>query len=310
MDILKKISLVLIILSIGFGTFLVFYKIINRKSIENNQIISPLAQVLPTITSTIENRERSDKALEYVVRNALVGTQGTYGIVIENLKTGKSYFANEHKRYDAGSLYKIWIMAEAFNQIQNGTLKEDEILSEDIAVLNEKFKIASESAEQTEGVVTFTVKEALEQMITISHNYASLLLSKRIRLSSVKKFLEKNAFYESSIGEPPHTTPYGVAIFLERLYKKEIIDQESSEKMLELLKRQQLNNGIPKYLPEGVVIAHKTGEIEAFKHDAGIVYSPEADYIIVVISESDAPLAAQERIAQVSQAVYEYFNAY
>ena len=78
--------------------------------------------------------------------------------------------------------------------------------------------------------------------------------------------------------------------------------------MLDLLKKQKLNNKLPANLPEGVEIAHKTGEIGYFTHDAGIVYTSKGDYIIVVLSQSDMPSAAEDRIASISKNVYDYFQ--
>lgn len=78
--------------------------------------------------------------------------------------------------------------------------------------------------------------------------------------------------------------------------------------MLTLLKNQKLNNKLPKHLPTKTVIAHKTGEIDLFTHDAGIVFSPHGDYIIVVMSETEFPPAADARIANISKSVFEYFG--
>ena len=80
--------------------------------------------------------------------------------------------------------------------------------------------------------------------------------------------------------------------------------------MLGFLKGQQLNDVLPKYLPENIVVAHKTGNIDAFDNDAGIVYGPKGDYIIVLLSESDNPAGAEDRMAQLSKAVYDYFNSH
>lgn len=245
--------------------------------------------------------------LKEAVESALSGSRGTYGIVIKNLKTKETYSLKENKTFEPGSLYKVWIMAVAFDQIEKGSLREDEVLSKDVSVLNEKFNISSESAEMTKGRVTLTVKDALTQMITISHNYAALLLSERIKLSEVKLFLKKHGLNQSGVGDPPVTTPSDMALFFEKLYKGELASRENTEKMLTLLKKQQLNKGLPGFLPQNVEVAHKTGDIGWFKHDAGIVYTPNGDYVIVILSESNFPEGAQERIAEISKAVYEYF---
>ncbi len=80
--------------------------------------------------------------------------------------------------------------------------------------------------------------------------------------------------------------------------------------MLDLLRWQKLNTKIPKYLPENLIIAHKTAELDEFNHDVGIVFAPSGDYIIVVMSKSDisSRYLAEERIAVVSREVYKYFN--
>lgn len=253
----------------------------------------------------------TNNSLKDAVENTLAGTKGTYAVVIKNFKTGESYNLNENRTYAAGSLYKLWIMATAFNKIQDGTLAEDEVLSEDVEALNNEFNIDPELAEQTEGTITLSVSDALNQMITISHNYAALLLTEKIKLSAVAAFLKDKGFNQSKVGtdgEDPETTPSEVARFFEKLYKAELANEEYTIKMLNLLKNQQLNDKLPKYLPQGTVVAHKTGEIGWLTHDAGIVYSPKGDYIIVVLSESDSPPGAEDRIAEVSKAVYDYFQ--
>lgn len=248
--------------------------------------------------------------LKETVEQAMVGTKGTYAVAIKNFKTGETYYRNEHKIFKSGSLYKQWIMATAFAQIQNKKLEEDEILSEKISVLNEKFNINPQDAELTEGVITLSVKDAISQMITISHNYAALILTERIRLSSASSFLKNNSFTESQAGvngEYPTTTAFDTELFFEKLYKGELVNKKYSERMLEILKKQTLNDKLPKYLPKNVIVAHKTGEIDFLSHDGGIVFTPQGDYIIVVLSKSDMPSAAEDRIAKVSQAVYEFF---
>lgn len=287
--------------------YLVF-NLLNKQSSQENVLSAvPSIQLTQLITATPTELISKD-GLKNAVEKALVDTKGTYGIVIKNLKTGESYFLNEHKKFEPGSLYKIWIMAVTFDQIQQGKLAEDAVLSQEISVLNDKFNIASEEAELTEGTISLTVKEALNQMVTISHNYAALLLSAKVRLSTVRNFLAEQGFNESALGEPPITTPNDIALFFEKLYKSELADRENTQKMMDLMKKQTLNHKIPKILPKETVVAHKTGEIGYFTHDAGIVFGKNTDYIIVVFSESNIPSAAEERIAEVSKSVFDYFE--
>lgn len=256
------------------------------------------------------SEQNINNSLGAVVKNTLQDAKGTYAIAIKNLKNKDSYYSNEHQVFETGSLYKLWIMAEVFEQIQDGKLAEDEILSQDVKTLNAEFNIDPSSAELTEGTINFSVHDALNQMITISHNYAALILTQKIKLSSVAEFIKAHGFIESSVGtdgSSPKSTASDILGFYEKLYKGELGSIENTQKMISLLKNQQLNDGLPKYLPDKSMVASKTGDIGWFKHDAGIVYTEKGDYIIVVMSESESPLGAQERIALLSKAVYDYF---
>ncbi len=251
------------------------------------------------------------KSLEEVVNKSLEGTTGTYSLVIKNLKTGEYYTRDEDRLYQPASLYKLWVMGEVYQQIKEGKFKEDDIINESVVGLNATFKISPEYAEQTSGGVNYSVDEAIHQMITISHNYAALALAKRVKLSEVRNFLAENGLKSSIVGvgnDDPVTNAKDIALFFEKLYLKELVDGEYSDKMLEKLKQQKKNNKLPKYIAHDVEIAHKTGELGWFTHDAGIVYTPKADYLIVVMSESPAPGRAEDRIAQISKAVYDYFQ--
>ena len=53
---------------------------------------------------------------------------------------------------------------------------------------------------------------------------------------------------------------------------------------------------------------HKTGELGGMKHDVGIVSGPSGDYIIVLMSDSNNPKAAAERMAKVSENVFNYMS--
>lgn len=297
----KVFFIILLFLAILFIFAYFLTKFLSVKSSSLNIVASP--------APPIENSSFS-KELERIVLTSLENTRGNYGIAIKNLKSGESYYLNEHISYDTASLYKLWVMAETFRQIKNGMLKENGILSEDVKTLNEKHKISSESAELTEGTITLSVNDALTKMIADSDNYAALLLSAKIRLSKVASFLKTNGFNESTVGtiDPPITTAYDIALFFEKLYNMRLVNKEYSNKMIQLLKEQRLNNKISKLLPKNIIIAHKTGELDEYTHDSGIVYTQNGDYIIVVLSKSSTPDLAENQIANISEAVFNYFQ--
>lgn len=248
--------------------------------------------------------------LKNAVESALSGSHGTYGVMIRNLSTGENYAQNENYVFPAASLYKLWVMAAVEQQIQQGALDENEVLTGDVAELNTEFNISPEDAELTSGSISLSVHDALTQMITISHNYSALMLTKRITLPVLASFLTANNLTSSLLGDSgnPTTTAADTTTFLTKLYHGQLGGTQQTLEMFSFLKNQELNTKLPKYLPANVTVAHKTGEIDSDSHDAGIVYSPSGDYLIVVMSETDNPDLANDRIASISRNVYQYFN--
>jgi len=295
----------IVLFMINFLANIYFYKFPADKSL----LISPLAKNIAQKTTLFINSQQNSEGLEKIIK-LILKDDNNFGIVIKNLKTGERYYFNKDKTFETASLYKMWVMATAFNQIQNGKLKETDILSRDVKELNEDFNIASDAAELTEGTITWPVQNAIEKMIIISDNYSALLLTKRIGLSNVAAFLEKNGFVQSKVGidnRNPISTASEIALFLEKLYNGQLANKEYTDKMLDLLKNQQLNGKLSKSLPQDTVIAHKTGELGDISHDAGIVYTAKGDYVIIILSKTKLPLDANEKITGISKAVYNYF---
>ncbi len=258
----------------------------------------------PTTHTFIFQRDTLQKRVEDVMD----GSDGQYGIFIKNLKTGETYTRNEHQIFEPGSLYKVWLMGAVFEKVKVGEIKESNALAADVASLNTEFEIDPESAELTDGVLNFSISSALEQMITISHNYAALALTKKVGRPAITDFLKSYGLSDSSLGTPLKASAYDFGRLFEKLYIGEIIDKEYSQKMLDVLARQKINDRIPKYLPNGTKVAHKTGDIGYVENDAGIVFSPAGDFIIVVLSETKDANFAGDKIGRISEAAYNYFN--
>lgn len=296
-----------------FGVFAVIvlisysvYRVIKDNLIEK-AVISPVNSSVSSSFKKATNFFFPEK-LSHVVETSLEGAQGAYAVAIKNLKTGESFYMNEDKTFKSASLYKLWVLGEAYRQIEKGKLDKDKVLTSKVEDINEKFDIASESAELTEGTVTARVTDALHQMIVISNNYAALLLVSQMKLSTVSKFLSDYGFTDSKTGSPPITSARDIASFYEKLYAGLLGSKESTTQMIATLKKQQLNDRIPKYLPDTIDVAHKTGELDGYKHDAGIVYAPKGPYIIVMLSKTNDESIAAEEEAKLSKAVYEYFE--
>src|SRR5207245_2216343 len=71
------------------------------------------------------------------------------------------------------------------------------------------------------------------------------------------------------------TTAREMIELLERLHQGKLVSPEACQAMLEHMKKCDDKDKFPRFLPPKVVVAHKTGSVNAARTDAGILYLPQ-----------------------------------
>jgi beta-lactamase class A len=207
------------------------------------------------------------------------------GITIKNLKTGAMAGTNQTQVFTSASLYKLFVAHGIYKQIDSGQRS-----------LGDK-------------VGDRTLGECLNLMITVSDNSCAEALGSQLGWAKYNSTLKSLGFNQTKFGSPMQTSAADVATLLERLYSGTLLSRNSSSHFLDLLKAQKINNRLPQGLPSGTTIAHKTGDLDGFVHDAGIVYGPKGDYIVVMTSGPWAtPSAAPSKFAELSRMLYGQFS--
>ncbi len=93
--------------------------------------------------------------------------------------------------------------------------------------------------------------------------------------------------------------------------RRELVSPEASDLMISILERQQVNHRLPKLLPEGVRIAHKTGDGEPWVgNDAGILWIGEEPVVVVVFTGHHRGSSSElnDAVARVGRAVAEFYR--
>ena len=106
------------------------------------------------------------------------------------------------------------------------------------------------------------------------------------------------------------SSPDDMCALFESVYRGAVLSSSSTEAFFDILKRQQLNTIIPLLLPEGTVVANKTGGYHSVRCDVGVVHSPSGPYAIAIMAKQvDGELLHVDlTLAAVSRAVYDAFN--
>ena len=97
---------------------------------------------------------------------------------------------------------------------------------------------------------------------------------------------------------------------LEKIQLSDGIPESESTQILDILSRQQVRQRLPRLLPEGTKVAHKTGTIGKTANDAGIIYLPDnkGTLIITIFSEGNESLdEGAAIISKISLAAFEYY---
>jgi len=228
----------------------------------------------------------------------LDGIPGKLTVYYKNLATGESMDHNGDVPMMAASVIKIPILIETFRQMREGMLKKDQLY-----VLKEGDKMPSCGClnRMHEGM-NLTVQDLYNLMIILSDNTATNILIKLLggmgaindslagmgyRTCRVNRLLfDAEA---SARGVENYVSGTEIADMLEKMYRGELIDEASSQEMLEILKSQRLKNKIPFYFQGCVPIAHKTGEDDSITHDVGIILGRQPFVLCCLSNETDCP---------------------
>jgi beta-lactamase class A len=164
-----------------------------------------------------------------------------------------------------------------------------------------------------------TVANLVELMIQRSDNTATNMLTDLLGLEEINAACRRQGLATTCMPRyimdleardnriENYTSAADMARLLKALYGRRILDEASSTRLIEILKGQQVRDRLPRYLPKGVVVAHKTGLMKDACHDVGIIYGRNHDYVVAVLTtEFGSFTQAKQAIGQIGRAVYQY----
>ena len=263
------------------------------------------------------HRQRRWEANSADILKRISNLRGEAGIVVEDLETGWTFIHNEDQPFPAASLVKIPIMVACFKAAQEGQLD-----------LSEKHVLRREDRVGGSGILrrmrngrSFTYSQLIDYMVTESDNIACNIMIDRLGFDYINQVFEELGLEKTRLnrkmidftardqGIENYTTAAEMTGLLDRIYHHRCFNAEISERCLAVLKRQKINDRLPRYLPKEVTVAHKTGLEKEVCHDAGIVFTPSGDYIITVLVHTwGGPGSAKIFIGRLSSYFYEIFK--
>jgi len=242
-----------------------------------------------------------DETLERLLREQLGDEVDSYGVVVKNTADGSGAAVNPDKLFNAASLFKAAVMYEAFHQRAAGIISFDWEL-----VVTPYYDAFGLGPRLTAVCQSLTVGEALVAMMAVSDNAAAVMLQDLVGSRHVNESMAALGLTDTRLLEDGlPTTAQDMALLLEMIARGQAVDRAASQEMVDLMSLESLKDRLPALLPEGTLVAHKTANWSDATHDTGIVYSPEAVYVIAVLSDKEYEA---KPIAELSRVVYEHYN--
>lgn len=229
---------------------------------------------------------------------------GEYQYYLEILDS-EQILTNDHTPMYQASLAKLFLMGTIFEAIEDQVLEYDESIEQDLELMITAsdnaaynrlfFRLQAEVPEinMFDWADQFCIKYDFDD--TIIHN---LYLIEGNETS----LIQSDFVFE--------TSALDVGNLLSLVYHENLVSQEASRTMYEILLRQERTGKIPFLLPDDAITANKTGELDFYSHDAAIICTPFCDYILVLMTDStNMAYVADEIIQELSRDIYDYLGS-
>jgi D-alanyl-D-alanine carboxypeptidase (penicillin-binding protein 5/6)/beta-lactamase class A len=256
--------------------------------------------------------------------------KGKVAIAVKHLRTGEAYSLLGDEPMPTASLIKFPILIEVYWQVLEGKIK----LS-DLVTLREKDKVPGSGIltyHFSEGA-TFPLRDAVRLMIAYSDNTATNLVLDRIGIASTCERMQKLGCPNTKVNakvylgkttsiDPERTKKFGLGSttanetvrLLELVYHGKVVSPEACKEMIEHLKKCEDRSMLPRLLPAGTVVAHKSGWVTGVRTDAGIIYLKSGPVAVCVLTADNEDRSAgldnagSVFCARVAQEVYRHFE--
>ena len=263
--------------------------------------------------------------LETRVR-ALIAQSGAEVAVAYRTLDGKSaLLIDADKTFHAASTMKVPVMIELFRQAEAGMVKLDDTLlirNEFRSIVDgSPYKLSEGDDSDLEVYASIgkpmTLRRLNELMITVSSNFATNLLIEKLGVENIRatvtklgadgmkvlRGVEDSKAFEKGLNNA--TTARALLVLFEKIGQGKAVSAAADKEMLEILKRQKFNDGIPAGLPKGTAVAHKTGTITRIHHDGGIVLGAKPYVLVILVRGIQDQKVSGPLMAAISKAVWE-----
>jgi len=242
--------------------------------------------------------QKTDRKLETKLQDAIRGFNGSIGIYVKSLKTGKTVMINADTIFPTASIVKVPILLGIMDKIDKEELKYDSAFTYKDSLLYAGSDILG-SFKNNEKIA---LKKIVMLMLTTSDNTASLWLQSiagtGTRINSILDSLgmKDTRVNSRTTGRENNRTQYGwgqttpreMGIIFEKIYRNEIFSATACERMMRCLARNFWDeNEAISMIPPTIEVFSKNGCVNASRSEAMIVNAPNHPYVFCIFTKNN-----------------------
>ncbi len=266
-----------------------------KRTITALMLIAAVGTSVPAAAQRTPRPSR-DAALEARLQELATPFQGTVGIYVRHLRSGRYAAIRADEVFPTASMIKVPIMLTLFQQIQDGRLGWlDTLTYRDSLLYSGEDDLLGKLRDST----PVPLAQVAMLSITTSDNTASLWLQKLVGTGTViNAWLSRHGFDSTRVNSRTpgredarstygwgQTTPREMAELLVMIREQRAVSPAADQEMYRMLTRIYWNGEALSRVPPWVQAASKQGAVDHSRSEVVLVNAPSGDYVFAVITK-------------------------
>lgn len=242
--------------------------------------------------------QKTDHTLEKKLQNAIAGYNGSIGVYVKDLRTGKTVAINADTIFPTASIVKVPILVGIMDRIEKKELDYDSLLT----YKDSLFYSGSDILGSFKADEKIALKKLMMLMLTTSDNTASLWLQSLAGTGTrINELMEGLGLKDTRVNSRTpgreafraiyqwgQTTPKEMGILFEKIYHNEVFSAAACERMMRCLGRNYWDeNEAISQIPPTIEVFSKNGCVNASRSEAMIVNAPKHPYVFCIFTKNN-----------------------
>jgi beta-lactamase class A len=247
------------------------------------------------VYSNIENTNLISGGLMKEIKRFLEERMGSYSFYFRHIDSGYTYAYNENVVMTAAGCIKLPIAAALLKNVEEGKLN-----------LKESFHVKRDDKVYGNGILhefgerDYTLGELMVAMLIQSDNTAANKIIDVLSMDNINSKIDEMGLVSTRLNRK--TVDDGVkdnnienlssskdlSKCWKMLYECTYLNQEHSDILISILKRQQKKNKLAYYIPDYFKksIASKSGDMEGVENDTALMLTSKGTFVLTIMSQN------------------------